>query len=422
LGLLGRVLPGNLRVVSMTKAKPRLFPLLGAAALLSAALYNGYPLTFWDTRAYVEHAGTLMPRADRLIGYSLFIRAFSLRLTLWPVVVAQCLLVAWLLWRTLRTLYSRASGASYLLLMAALTLTTAAPWVAGQLMADIFTPMLVLSLWLLFEDASLQRLQRVLLLVLVGLCVSVHLTHFPIGVGLLAVACGLQHWLGGERIFARARAPLIALLAGLVGIAGFNASRTGRWTLAAGSDAFLLGHLVDTGIASVVLNEHCPERGYMLCPYRAHLPMSVDEFLWVDKLDLLPWEHHDAIAREAHRLLNDSLREHPLLHARVALSYTVQVLSRFRTGEGLNADARDLLEAQIARYAPADLSAFRSSRQQNDQLPVEGLRSIDTPVGWAMLVASLASWSPRSAAAAPHSQSPACASCACVASRYCSMA
>jgi hypothetical protein len=71
---------------------------LAGLVLLWAALYNGYPLTFWDTRVYVEHAGSLLPRTDRLIGYSLVIRLLSAQRTLWPVVVAQCLLVAWLVW------------------------------------------------------------------------------------------------------------------------------------------------------------------------------------------------------------------------------------------------------------------------------------------------------------------------------------
>ena len=58
--------------------------LIATGVLASAALYNGYPLTFWDTRAYLESAATLMPRPDRLIGYAFLLRVSSWAGSLWP--------------------------------------------------------------------------------------------------------------------------------------------------------------------------------------------------------------------------------------------------------------------------------------------------------------------------------------------------
>ncbi len=370
--------------------KVRLVPVLvvaiGATLLMSAALYNRYPLTFWDTRIYVERAGTLLPRPDRLIGYSVLLRVLSLHYTLWPVVIAQCLLVAVLIRRTHIALLGRVSELRYLALMALLTVGSALPWIAGQLMADVFTPVLVLALWLLVFDLGLARWQRRGLLCVTALCVTVHLTHLPLGITLLLVAFGWLRATGHARAWQRVRAPLFALAVGLLTIGGFNYARSGQVTLASGSDTFLFGHLVDSGIASQLLDEHCPERSYLLCPQRRSLPMSVDELLWVDKLGLHPWEHPREIAREAQRMLHDSLREHPALHLRVAVDYTLRVLSRFRTGEGLDGDARPVIEQQIERFVPHDLAAFRAARQQSDEIPVGLLRSLHTPVGWVLLV------------------------------------
>jgi hypothetical protein len=367
------------------------FAAIAAAALLLlwAAIYNGYPLTFWDTRAYLEHARTLLPRPDRLIGYSLFIRAISLGITLWPVVIAQCALVAWLVWRAMRVLLGRVAIGAYLGLMLVLAAATALPWVAGQLLADVFTAVLVLALFMLLEARDLRRLERGVLLALVALCVSVHLTHLPIGLGLLALAF-VAYLRSGERALSRVRAPALALLAGVVGIAGFNYARTGRMQLASGSDAFVLAHLVESGIASRVLSEHCPERDYMLCPYRAQLPMSTDRFLWVDALDIYPWQQQEAISKETKRLLKDSLIEHPFLHVQVATSYTLAVLGRFATGEGLDSDARDLVEPQIAASASRDLAAYRAAKQQHDALPVAALKRVHTPFGWLMIALATA--------------------------------
>lgn len=363
--------------------------LVATAMLASAALYNGYPLTFWDTRAYLESANTLTPRADRLIGYSFLLRASTWTGSLWPLALAQCALLAWLLRRLLSKLRPELGPGGFVVRVGLLASCTALPWIAGQLMADIFTPVLVLALWLLVEDAALSRVARVGLLALVALCVTVHLTHLPLGLALLGLLWLWARARSARELQGRMLAPVAALLLGLAAIGGWNTARVGHFTLASGSDTFLLGRLVDTGIASRMLDAHCPERGYWLCPYRARLPMSTDELLWVDKLDIQPWEHPAAVSGEVSRLLRDSLREVPLMHARAALLSTLQVLRRFETGEGLDSDARAAIEPQLQKLAPADLHAFHSSRQQRDAIAVAHIRQLHTPIGWALIAVAL---------------------------------
>jgi hypothetical protein len=359
--------------------------------LSSAALYNLYPLTFWDTRAYLESATTLLPRVDRLIGYSFLLRAASWTGTLWTLALAQCALLAWLFQRVLVRLRPGLGSAGYLARVALLAACTALPWIAGQLMADIFTPVLVLALWLYVEDDGLAPAWRVLLLALLALCVTVHLTHLPLGLMLIALAWLGLHMRGAHTLKRRLLAPSVALLVGLAAIGGWNASRVGHFTLASGSSAFLLGRLVDTGIASRMLDAHCPERDYWLCPYRARLPMNTDELLWVDRLDIEPWEHPAAVSNEVSRLLKDSLREEPLLHVRVALVSTLRVLARFGTGEGLDGDARERIEEHMVKLVPADVRAFAASRQQRDGIDVSLLRRVHTPIGWMLIAAALLS-------------------------------
>jgi hypothetical protein len=248
---------------------------------------------------------------------------------------------------------------------------------------------LVLTLWLYVEDESLSRVQRMALLMLMALCVTVHLTHLPLGLALIALA---WLWLRARPAAALRRrlwAPATALLIGLAAIGGWNSARVGRFTLAPGSAAFVLGHLVETGIASRMLDAHCPERAYWLCPYRARLPLGTDDLLWVDGLDLQPWDHPAAVRGELSRLLRDSLREVPLLHLRVAVLSTLRVLGSFATGEGLDADARPRIEAQLKTLAPGDVPAFLASRQQQDAIPIAMLRQLHRPIAWLMLALAL---------------------------------
>ena len=70
------------------------------------------------------------------------------------------------------------------------------------------------------------------------------------------------------------------------------------------------------------------------------------------------------------------------MHAQVALVSTLRVLGRFATGEGLDADARSLIEEHLRKLAPGDVDAFIASRQQQDALPVTKLRQLHTPIAW----------------------------------------
>jgi len=361
--------------------------LLGGLILLLPAIYNGYPLTWWDTLAYVNPAFTLEPRPDRLIGYSLFIRAFSFGHTLWTVSAAQCLLTSGALY-----LFARATGAAraetrHLLLVGLLGVFTSLPWVTALIIADVFTPLLVIASYLLTLGRVAHRGARAGLLVLVGITVVVHLTHLWIGVALLFAAFLLSRLRGDARPLERLRAPAVALALGLVALLGFNFARTGRVSLASGSDAFLLAHLEESGIASRLLNEHCPERDYLLCPYRDRLPMQADAFLWNDKLDIFPFERKEAMRTEARRLLRDSLVEAPWLHVQVAARYSARAFVAFETGQGLDGESADHVAPGIEAHFPSDLAAYRSARQQQGALPVAALRAVHTPVGYALLAA-----------------------------------
>ena len=93
--------------------------------------------------------------------------------------------------------------------------------------------------------------------------------------------------------------------------------------------------------------------------------------------------------RETTRVLYDSLREYPAMHARVALMYTLRTLVRFGTGEGLGSEAAPWIEEQLSKYAPGDLGSYRAAKQQAGQIPVSRLRSLHTPFGFVLLAASV---------------------------------
>ena len=119
--------------------------LLSAAVLLWPALWNGYPLVFSDTGTYLSQAIEHYLGWDRPVFYSLFLLPLHMTLTTWPVIVVQALLVTHTLHLVRRALLPQVSGWWLLPCVGFLSVATALPWFASQLMPDIFTPLLVLA-------------------------------------------------------------------------------------------------------------------------------------------------------------------------------------------------------------------------------------------------------------------------------------
>jgi len=108
-------------------------------ALLWPALWNGFPIVFYDTGGY------LMRMFERELGfgrsaiYGAFLAA-GIPLRLWPNVVAQTALVAWLAAIVLRVHGFGGRPALVAGIVAGLCALTGLPWYAAQLMPDIFLP------------------------------------------------------------------------------------------------------------------------------------------------------------------------------------------------------------------------------------------------------------------------------------------
>src|SRR3954466_6368133 len=192
---------------------------IAGLVLVWPAFWNGYPLVFADSGTYLGQA--LLGRAswDRPLFYSLFLHATHWRLSLWPTIFAQGLLVAHVLYLSLRAV--RLPGAMPLLVAACcLAVLTRLPFFAGQIMPDFFTGIVVLTLWLLgFRFHILSRGERVYVALLATISIAVHLSHLPLALA-VAVAGGCTRWIlddlsAGIRSAARMAAPALPVVLAL---------------------------------------------------------------------------------------------------------------------------------------------------------------------------------------------------------------
>src|SRR6188768_3760431 len=116
-----------------------------ALVLLAPALWNGFPLVYPDTGGYLERPLTGTLEMGRSALYGAFLLAGA-SLAFWPNVIAQAVIIVWLVALTLRAHGLGGRPMLVCLVVVALSLTTALPFFASQLMPDVLFPGGVLAL------------------------------------------------------------------------------------------------------------------------------------------------------------------------------------------------------------------------------------------------------------------------------------
>ncbi len=254
--------------------------------LLPAAAYNRFPLFYPDSVAYLHYGDRLVrlavPIVDRAIYYGLAIWPFHLELSLWPVVVAQALILAHLLRVLLRCLDLPSGVLPWLGLVAILSGLTSVSWYVSQIMPDIFAGILVPALFLTaFCRDRLTRAERVWFPILIVLSIMLHPTHLAI-----AAVLGALAWLLWCVRPSRPAAMSAAILTAAPAI-GFALSMAGsialfdQARLTPDGAPYFLGRLIADGPGLNYLRESCAKGArYELCREVDNFPRETWQVLW----------------------------------------------------------------------------------------------------------------------------------------------
>src|SRR5262249_15268868 len=126
--------------------------------------------------------------------YGILILPLHAGVTLWPVVFAQGALWGHLLYLIVRCVFGQSlAGARALFMSATLSLFSSLPWFTGQIMPDVFTPVLVCGMFLLaFCSDRLNRVEMVYIGALTTAAITTHLSHVPIALGLVLLCLLLR--------------------------------------------------------------------------------------------------------------------------------------------------------------------------------------------------------------------------------------
>ena len=173
--------------------------------------------------------------------------------------------------------------------------------------------------------------------------------------------------------------------------ANYIVSKTIAWT--PGGYGLAFGRMLQDGIVTRYLNDHCPDAQLKLCPYRNELPLDADTFLWgksaFDKLGRFA-----GLGDEMRTIVLGSLREYPAMQAETALRATARQLVEVATGEGIVTTLWHTYGI-IERYTPSVVPAMQAARQQHGEIGFAAINMIDVPVAWAamaLLAGLIAAW------------------------------
>lgn len=359
---------------------------------LSVALWNGFPLIFYDTGSYVLEGLGHIFLVERAPVYAELLFLAGGRFSLWPIVILQALMISYLILEVARTEVPGITLLGLSLIGAGLALFTGIAWYAGQVEPDIFTPVVILGCWLLlFRGARLSKPSRRWVLGLTALAVACHPSHLGLLGGLLLCAVLLRLLLHHFPVLRKIlpgpnlKRGFTGLAAALALIVAGNFVLTGNFFISKSGSVFLFARLMQDGIVQRLLDETCPPAGdaaWRLCAYKNRLPHNANSWLWGESCSFRALGGFASKRQqdEDTRMIGETLRRYPVMHLRAAARDTILQFLQFKTGDGIEPQFT-VVEPNFRQVIPEQLPAYRQARQQRDLIRFKTLNLIHVPVG-----------------------------------------
>ena len=374
--------------------------LAAAALLLWPAVWNGYPIVFADTGTYLSQAIHHYTGWDRPVFYSLFMLPLHGTITVWPVVVVQALLAAWVMWLACRVLVPQVSGAVFVAGVGVLSVCSWLPWIVSELMPDLFTPLLVLVLCLLgWVPERLVRWERIGLVGMAAFMIASQQSSLPLACGLVGVRLVLGWRRDGGGILSGG---FPAKLAGAVpvdgdrdgtvgvrrrlvgswlllvlppalavfGLCSVNLVAHGRIAVSPFGNVFLLARVIYDGPGMAVLRRDCQVERWLLCPFLGAFPPASDDFLWTSDSPLNRAGGPKVVSAQAGAIIWAAILMDPAGEAWAAARNAMEQLRRFDSGDGLTPWPEQVSNRIEHDFPAREFAAYVSAAQQRGILSV----------------------------------------------------
>ncbi len=395
---MGHVIGDSLSVSGklIERARPLLISAAAVFLLLSVALYNGYPTLFSDTGAYLLTGTTFVAFPPvRAPGYSIFTRWTSFEASAWWTILAQALIVVYVLRETCEYFIEDDRKAADLCLLASvsvLALLTSLPWLVSLLMPDVFAGVVFLSMFLLAFADRLRLIERISLAAILMISVSAHMSLLPISILFSAAAVALKFFVqppGKVSLKPVLAWLLVPVILSAITTAALNREMGLGFRISPSRNDFVLARLFGDGLAGDFLRKTCPSPQFAVsCKYISDLPATQEDFLFRGVM------YHDLIQHpdEMDRIVRGTLLAYPAKFVASSARETLRQLTAFRTGDEIRTYGAWRWNYQAMQQVfPAEFSAFRNSRLLTGRmLPlVNTAAALDSKIFWLSTLACI---------------------------------
>lgn len=351
-----------------------------AALLLWPAVWNGYPIVFADTGTYLSQAIHHYAGWDRPMFYSLFMLPLHATVTVWPVVVVQALIAAYVLRLVCRVLVPTLSAGAFIGGVAVLSLVTWLPWLASELMPDLFTPLLVLLLGVLaWSPERISRGEQLSLVPLVTFMIASQQSSLPLSCLLVGALALLGWWrvtrqrtpgdaLAHEPRPALPRRALLILLPNalaVISLCTVNLAAHGDFAVSPFGNVFLLARVIYDGPGMAVMRRDCPTQAWRLCPFLDRFPATSDDFLWNRDSPLNLAGGPKIVSRDANAIIGAAWRSEPAAASRAVIKNILEQLRHFESGDGLEPWPLQVTPWITRDFPSRERAAYAAAAQQN---------------------------------------------------------
>lgn len=342
---------------------------------LSPAFFNGFPLVYSDTGTYIQSGMDLFIPKDRPVFYGLIIRLFSLKTTLWSVLIFQSLVFTYVLWQISKLINPKLESKQFILISILISSISSVAWYNSQIMPDIFTPICIITSCLLLFHKTFIWQKNIAHIIILCIAVNVHLSNLPILLFSLILSFLIlrliPHLKNLKQNLSFSLVSLSIALSLLLGSIS-NYFIGGTLKMNNGSHAYLTARMLDTGVLKSFLNDKCSENNYALCQLKDQLPLDSRKFLWdinSPLYELGGWEESKA---ELNEILTSILLspKHLLMFIYKSIFSTFSQLFQNSIGSDLISDWYSSSSSppyqSISKYFYHDLNPYLQSRQNTN--------------------------------------------------------
>ncbi len=360
--------------------------------LLSVAIWNGFPVIFYDTGAYLLEGLGHVFIPERSPVYSLFLKYAGAGASFWWVAFVQALMTSFVITEFARAQVPKMRLVTLLGIGLLLVALTGLDWNVVEIEPDFMAALVILSLYLLaFHAGSLGIVRSGLVLAIAILATASHSSHLGLAAGLtLALALlRLAPYLFRKMTVQIAQPnvglPFATFLLGLCLVLAANYDFTKQVFVSRAGPVFVFARVLQDGIVKRLLDDTCPGSHYALCAYKDRLPDRGDAWLWDKPSPFNLLGRFKGTAPEAQRIVFESIKRYPFAHLKAALVDTILQFGMFRTGDQIEPQEWVLL-LPMHKLIPAQMSAYMNARQQQGQIHFLAIVSIDEAVGVLSLI------------------------------------